>query len=102
MIYIITYLLNLFDLAVTSYWINRYGTEIEGNPIGKILYERKAVYPVKILVVGALLALLWWLTGLAPSCKWVGCVLLAAYTGLAVYHIIVAVKVWTVMHRRRF
>lgn len=96
MIYIITYLLNLFDLAITSYWVNRYGTEIEGNPIGKILYETKAVYPVKILVVGALLALLWWLTELEPSYKWVGYVPLVAYTGLTVYHIIVAVKVWTV------
>lgn len=94
MIYIITYLLNLFDLVITSYWVKKYGTKIEGNPIGKILYETKAVYPVKILVVGALLALLWALTELEPGYKWAGYVPLVAYTGLTVYHIILALKVW--------
>lgn len=99
MIYIITYLLNLFDLAMTSYWVSKYGTEVEGNPIGKILYQTKAVYPVKILAVGAFLALLWALTELRPDYKWVGYIPPTVYTGLAVYHIIVAIKIWAVIHR---
>lgn len=94
MIYIITYILNLFDLAVTTYWVSKYGIEIEGNPIGRWLYRTGAVYPVKILLIGALLALLWALTKIKPGYGWAGYVVLAAYVALAVYHVAVAVRVF--------
>lgn len=46
-----------------------------------------------------LAAMLGALTEMRPDYKWVGYIPLAAYTGLAVYHIIVAIKIWAVMHR---
>ena len=88
-----TYLLNLFDLEMTAYWVSLYGLEVEGNPIGRWLYKSGIVYPVKILVVGLLLWLLrvavakidtkkreWW-----DAVSWV---MLAVYAAVAVYHII--------------
>ena len=96
-----TYLLNLFDLAMTAYWVSLYGVEIEGNPIGRWLYSTGIVYPVKILVVGLLLWLLheavakidtpkqeWW-----DTASWA---VLAVYGWVAVYHIILAIKVFTI------
>ena len=33
---ILTYLLNLFDLAFTMYMVNRFGIEVEANPLGAV------------------------------------------------------------------
>ena len=55
---IITYLLNLFDLVMTTHWVNKFGIDIEANPIGRWLYQKHLAVPVKVFGVGvALLAL---------------------------------------------
>lgn len=101
MIYIITYILNLFDLTMTTYWVRRYGIEIEANPIGRWLYQTGVVYPVKIIGVGALLLLLHKAieqrdTGLETTTQWwdvIKWVVFAAYAALAIYHVIIAIRV---------
>lgn len=35
---IIAYILNLFDLGMTQYFIGKYDISIEGNPIGRWLF----------------------------------------------------------------
>lgn len=35
MILFITYLLNLFDLFMTTLWVRLYGIEAEANPVGR-------------------------------------------------------------------
>lgn len=90
MVYLITYLLNLFDLICTNYWISLYGLSVEGNPIGRWLYQNHLAVPVKVFGVGSLLIFLY----RHNKWKWTGWVLLAFYSILAIYHIILAVKEW--------
>lgn len=98
---LIAYALNLFDLVMTSHWIALYGIDIEGNPVGRFLYETGLVYPVKIVGMAFLFLLLyfsvrhrdrgaedtvqWW-----DVAKWV---VLGAYAALAVYHIVLWIVV---------
>lgn len=87
---ILTYLLNLFDLAMTTYWVNLYGLSIEANPIGRWLYETGAVHAVKIVGVGLLLLVLYLALKAKPSWAWVSWIPLAVYGALALYHFIIA------------
>lgn len=98
---IIAYVLNLFDLAATTYWVNKFGLEIEGNPIGRWLYQTGAVYSVKIVGVGILL---WILNhtvkhrdkGMGKSFQWwdvASWAVLAVYAGLAIYHAILFFRI---------
>lgn len=98
---LIAYALNLFDLAATTYWVNRFGLEIEGNPIGRWLYETGIAYPVKI--VG--MAVLFWLLhravqyrdeGHAKTFEWwdiASWLVLAVYGLLALYHVILIIRI---------
>jgi len=93
---IIAYILNLFDLAMTSHWVSKYGIEIEGNPVGRWLYQNHLAVPVKVVGMGALLIALYATVkhrdkGLEKTFQWwdgVSWVVLAAYALLAIYHII--------------
>ena len=96
-----TYLLNLFDLAMTTHWVNLYGLEVEGNPVGRWLYKSGIVYPAKIVGVGLLLWLLYEAAAKidTPKYKWwdlTSWAVLAVYGFVAVYHIILAIKVFTI------
>ena len=88
MIYLLTYLLNLFDLICTNYWISLYGLSVEGNPIGRWLYENNLAVQVKVFMVGTLLLFLY----SNPKWKWTGWLLLAVYSILAIYHIVIFFK----------
>ena len=88
---ILTYLLNLFDLAMTNLWVSRYGLSIEGNPIGRWLYASNAVYAVKIFAVGVALAALGACIRKRPKLAWVAYIPLGVYGLLAVYHVITAI-----------
>lgn len=88
--FLLTYLLNLFDLICTNYWISQYGLSVEANPIGRWLYENRLAVPVKVFGVGVLLIFLY----SNNKWKWTGWLLLAFYSILAIYHIILAVKEW--------
>lgn len=82
-----TYALNLFDLLATTMWVNSFGISVEGNPIGRWLYGQGLVYPVKILLVGGLLIVLYFALKACPRWRWVGGLLLSVYGVLAIYHV---------------
>lgn len=89
MTYLITYALNLFDLAFTMYMVNRFGIEVEGNPIGRWMIQSGSVYFVKTIVMAAALYLLYLCTKQVPKWKWIRWIPLAVYSILAVYHVII-------------
>lgn len=53
---LIAYALNVIDYAITAYWVNLYGTEIEANPLMRWCFENNIAWAVKIFAVGALMA----------------------------------------------
>ena len=89
---IATYLLNLFDLICANYWISLYGLSVEGNPIGRWLYENNLVVQVKVFVIGALLVVLYDTVKRNPKWNWTSYLLLAVYSVIAIYHIVIFIK----------
>lgn len=92
MIYLLTYLLNLFDLVVTTHWIKKFGIEVEANPIGRFLYKTGIVYPVKIIVIGLLLLFIYIVTYSEGTMQWIGIVPFIVYSLLTIYHIYCLIK----------
>lgn len=98
---IIAYLLNLFDLLCTSHWISKYGLDIEGNPIGKWLYQNHLAVPVKVFGLGILFVILYAAIkhrdkGLDNTTQWwdiASWLVLIAYALLAIYHVILYFRV---------
>lgn len=58
-LYLIAYLLNVFDAVATWVWFKRYGIEIELNPVGRWLLENGLMRVFKLGVVGWLLLFLY-------------------------------------------
>ena len=87
MIYLITYLLNLFDLVMTNRLVNMYGLSVEGNPIGRWLYTYDMAWVVKVFGVGALLLVIGLGIKKKPQLKWLAYIPLVVYGLLAIYHI---------------
>lgn len=84
----ITYVLNLFDIVMTQYFVNKYGTAIEGNPIGRWLIDHPiALIAWKCAIVALLLLLLYHFRNvqIANIGSWIT---LGVYIALAMYHII--------------
>ena len=94
---IIAYLLNLFDLVMTSHWVNKFGIEIEANPIGRWLYQNHLAVPFKAFGFGALLIALYFGIKSNPKWGWTSWVVLAVYSILAIYHIFIAIKVSAIL-----
>lgn len=90
-----TYLLNLFDLAVTSHWVKRFGIEIEGNPIGRWLYETDTVHLVKTVGMGVLILFLYFALKAHPRWRWVSWLLFISYGTVALYHVCLAINLST-------
>lgn len=90
---ILTYLLNLFDLAMTTLWVNRYGLSVEANPIGRWMYASNAVPAVKIFAVGVALAVMGLGIRKHPKLAWVAYISLVVYAVVAVYHIIIFILI---------
>lgn len=88
--YILTYLLNLFDLAFTMYYADRFGIEAEANPIGRWMIQNGSVYVVKIVFMAVALYLLYLCTKALPKWKWICWIPLGIYSILAVYHLFIA------------
>ena len=84
---LITYLLNLFDLYMTSLWVKQYGLTAEANPIGRWLFTNNIAWAVKIFAVGGLLAVLHFCIRKYPKYAWTAYIPLVAYALLAVYHV---------------
>lgn len=85
----ITYLLNLFDLAMTTLWVRLYGIEAEANPIGRWMFEHNIAWAVKIFAVGVLLAVMGWCIRRRPNMKPLAFIPFSVYAVLAVYHIVI-------------
>lgn len=89
MIFLLTYLLNLFDLAMTSLWVKHYGISAEANPIGRWLFESNMAWAVKIFAVGGLLAVMGVCIRKRPKTAWVAYIPLVVYGLIAMYHVII-------------
>lgn len=55
LILIITYILNVIDYFETLYLIQRFGTEVEGNPIMRYLFENNCAWVAKLIISAILL-----------------------------------------------
>lgn len=94
MILLITYLLNLFDLAMTTLWVKLYGISAEANPIGRWLFTHNMVWAVKIFVVGGLLAVMGVCIRKYPKYAPMAYIPLVGYGVLAVYHLLIVTMVY--------
>lgn len=52
MLYLIAYLLNVFDAVATWLWVARYGIDVELNPIGRWSLENGLMWFFKLVVIG--------------------------------------------------
>jgi hypothetical protein len=94
MIYlIIAYILNVIDYIFTSYWIAKFGIDIEVNPIGRWMFENNVSWVFKIIVIGLLFILLWHLIKKQPNAILVAYIMLGVYGFIVLYHIIIAVTI---------
>ena len=88
---LIAYALNIIDYAITAYWVNLYGTEIEGNPLMRWAFENNIAWAVKIFAVGGLFALVGYLVKRYNKFRWAAWVLLIAYAAIVIYHAALAI-----------
>lgn len=92
---LIAYALNMFDYGMTKYFVNKYGIEIEGSPIGRFMLSR----PPLALIVKSFVVL-FFISFLydnrdrlaARIGSWI---ILVAYSLLAIYHIVLYIIVKT-------
>ena len=83
----ITYVLNLFDLVMTQYFVGKYGSSIEGNPIGRWLLDHPiALIAWKFGLVALMLLLIYHFRDIriAKIGSWI---VFDVYIALAIYHI---------------
>lgn len=88
---VIAYLLNLLDYAITAYWVNLYGTEIEGNPLMRWCFENHCAWEVKIFAVGVPFGVIGYFIHKYPRTAWAGKILLVAYALLMMYHLVLLI-----------
>lgn len=88
--------LNLFDLLATQLWISLFGTEVEGNPLARIMFENNTVYFYKIILIPAMLYLLYKILPNHKNYEWTTWVLFYVYAGIAVYHLFLGLKLMTI------
>lgn len=95
--YIATYILSLLDLGFTLYFKYRFGDDIEGNPLGKLIIQNTfvAVF-VKVVLVGIAILLLYWLRNYKLAKIGIK-VVLGVYVALVAYHIFLIAKVHYIM-----
>lgn len=95
--YIATYILSLLDLAFTLYFKYRFGNEIEGNPIGKLIIQNTLVAVfVKVVLVGIAILALYWLRNYKLAVIGIK-VVFGVYVALVDYHIFLVAKVHYIM-----
>ncbi len=83
---LIAYALNIIDYALTAYWVNLYGTEIEANPLMRWAFEHDIAWAVKIFAVGGLFALVGVCIYYKPKVAWSGYFLAVVYGLVLLYH----------------
>lgn len=93
MIYLLfAYILNCFDYICTTYWVKKYDISIEGNPIGRWLYEYNIAWLFKIVIIGGLFCLIGYCYNDVSWAKYVAIAIFVVYLALAVYHIFLLVR----------
>lgn len=90
---LIAYLLNIIDYLFTSYWVSLYGIDIEGNPIGRWMFENNVAWVFKIFIMGGLFAVLGYFIKKFPKYKWVAYIPLAVYGLIVLYHIFIFIYI---------
>lgn len=93
---IIAYGLNIIDYIFTAYWVHNYGVGIEGNPFGRWLFQNNVAWLFKIVIVGLIFAVLWAVIKRYPKAIIALYILLGVYAVLVIYHIIIAIRVWSI------
>lgn len=83
------YILNVIDYIFTAFWVQKFGIEIETNPIGRWMFENDLAGAFKILFVGALFALLGICILLKPKYAWVSIIPCVAYGAIVIYHLVI-------------
>lgn len=96
---IITYLLNIADYLFTADLVRKFGIEIEGNPFGRWLFENNIAGLFKIVVVGAIFAVIGYIIKKHPKAIIAAYILLGVFALLVIYHIVIAVMVWNITHK---
>lgn len=94
---VIAYILNIIDYLFTAHWVNKFGIDIETNPLGRWMLENNVAWVFKIFVVGGLYILLLCLVKQHPKVVLVAYILLAVYAVIVIYHIFIAIKVYYIL-----
>ena len=89
----VAYFFNIIDYLFTTHWVNKFGIEIEANPLGRWLYDNNIAGFVKILVVGGLFILLGYLIKQYPKLTWVAYIPLVVYGIIVIYHLIILITI---------
>ena len=88
----VAYLLNIIDYLFTARWVKKFGIEIEGNPIGRWLFNHNMAGAFKIFAVGGIFAIVGYFITHYPKYAWVAYIPLAVYALICVYHVIIWVR----------
>lgn len=86
---LIAYILNIIDYLFTAHWVNKFGIDIEINPIGRWMFNHNVAWVFKILIVGGLFAVLGYFINRFPKYAWTAFIPLVVYGGLTLYHIFI-------------
>lgn len=86
---IIAYILNVVDYIFTAYWVNKFGVDVEANPIGRWMFSYNVAWAFKILIVGGLFVLLGHFVHQHPKRAWIAYIPLVVYALISILHIMV-------------
>ena len=87
------YVLNLFDVFVTAFWVELFGLGIEANPIARWMFATNCAYAFKVFGIGILLYFLNKYLPKYPKYIWTSWLLFGIYVALAIYHIVSLVRI---------
>lgn len=86
---LIIYLLNLFDLYATTMLVDKFGLEIEANPIGRfLLKDYRIAFLVKVVFTGISLAILYLLQAIFVF-RLLMWLIFVVYALLTIYHMVI-------------
>lgn len=85
---LIIWLLSLFDWGATQYQVNRFGIEIESNPIMRGLYSNPYISFIVKMAITSIGCLILWYANDSKIARMGAWILLVFYSALTIYHII--------------
>lgn len=91
----ISYLLNIIDYLFTLHWVNLYGISIEGNPLGRWMFENNVAWAFKIFAAGGLFAALGYFIKRTPKAIIAAYIPLGVYAAIVIYHIFIAIQLYS-------